>query len=257
MARFAVILVLAGAIGAVATAAGLAAARGAFGGCGIPERGDCLRVLFIGNSYTATNDLPGTFARLARSAGFAVDVSAIAPGGQTLGGHAADPAVRGAVANGRWTAVVLQEQSEIPAITEAWQATMAPAAASLVRDIRATRATPYLLETWAHREGWPARGLDRAAMQAAIDASYQAIASSLGVVVAPAGRAWALATQVGPSIALWQADGSHPTPAGTYLTAAVLLRTTTGRNPVGLAETDGLSAADATTLQRVAAETIP
>ncbi|HEX7497510.1 MAG TPA: hypothetical protein VF344_03465, partial [Candidatus Limnocylindrales bacterium] len=35
--------------------------------------GVCTRVLFLGNSYTYVNDLPSTFAQLARSAGRPVD----------------------------------------------------------------------------------------------------------------------------------------------------------------------------------------
>ncbi len=190
MRKLAVVLVLAVALGAAGTAVGLGAARGAFGGCGFPERSDCLRILFIGNSYTAVNDLPGTFARLARSAGLAVDASSIAPGGQTLAGHAADPDVRNAIAGTAWTAVVLQEQSEIPAVAQSRDASMAPAAATLVAAVWADRATPVLYETWAHRDGWPDARLDRAAMQAAIDQAYEQIGASLGATVAPVGRAW-------------------------------------------------------------------
>ncbi len=252
-----IVLTVAVALGAGASALTVGVTRGSFGGCGLPERSDCVRVLFIGNSYTSVNDLPGTFAGLARSAGFAVDSSAIDPGGQTLAGHLADPSVTAAITSGRWNVVVLQEQSEIPAASDAVAATMTPAVSSLVRTIRSSHAAPFLLETWAHRDGWPDRGLDRAAMQAAIDASYEAIGSSLGVPVAPVGRAWQRATADAPSIVLWQDDGSHPTSAGTYLAAAVLLRTVTGRSAVGLSAVGALATTDAEALQRIAAETIP
>lgn len=41
----------------------------------------CLRILFIGNSYTFYNDLPGTFAELARAGGHQVEVQMVANGG--------------------------------------------------------------------------------------------------------------------------------------------------------------------------------
>ena len=252
--------IVVGALGiavAATLAAGAMASRGAFGGCGIPVRRDCLRVLFIGNSYTSVNDLPGTFAALARSGGLAVEVASVAPGGQTLGGHAADPDVARTIAGTRWTAVILQEQSQIPAALELRDTVMAPAVATLVAMIRADGAVPYLLETWAHRDGWPERGLDRTAMQAAIDATEETVGGSQAIVVVPAGQAWEQATTTLPAIELRQSDGSHPTPAGTYLTAAVVYRTLTGRSPVGLGETGGLSSADAAALRAVAERPVP
>lgn len=48
----------------------------------------CLRVLFIGNSYTYVNDLPNVFARLAKSGGHRVEAAMAAEGGWTLANHA-------------------------------------------------------------------------------------------------------------------------------------------------------------------------
>jgi hypothetical protein len=223
-------------------------------GCGLPQDPSCLRVLFIGNSYTSVNDLPGTFARLARSGGRRVEVASIAPGGAFLADHAASTEVASTIGGRGWTAVVLQEQSELPAATDLVETRIVPPAATLVARIDTAGARPWLLETWAHRDGWPDRHLDRAAMQAAIDATYRELAGRLGATVVPAGEAWARALREAPAIALWQADGSHPTAAGTYLAACVLYASLVGRSPAGLAETGGLSSADAALLQRIAAE---
>jgi hypothetical protein len=192
-------------------------------GAGCAFAGDrCLRVLFIGNSYTSVNDLPGTFAALVRSGGGAVETAMIAPGGAFLADNAASPEVVATIAGTPWTAVVLQEQSQVPAVAAARDTQMAPAAASLVAAIRADGAQPYLLDTWGHRDGWPQQGMDRAAMQAAINASYRDVAARSAVIVVPAGEAWTRAAREAPGIALWQEDGSHPTAAGTYLAACVL-----------------------------------
>src|SRR5437879_3318031 len=86
-------------------------------GCaGSAPSGTCTRVLFIGNSYTFVNDLPGTFAGLAAAGGHRVQTGMLASGGATLEAHAADPATARALASTRWSGVVLQEQSEIPAV---------------------------------------------------------------------------------------------------------------------------------------------
>lgn len=224
------------------------------GGCGLPEDPACLRVLFVGNSYTSVNDLPNTFARLARSGGLHVEVAMVAPGGAFLADHAANPDVASTIRSRRWTAVVLQEQSELPAAFGALEARILPAATTVDADIRAAGARTFLLETWAHRDGWPDGRLDQASMQAAIDATYHALGARLGATVIPAGEAWARADVEAPVIELWQADGSHPTASGTYLAACVAYAALTGRSPVGLADSGGLSAPDAALLQRIAIE---
>lgn len=212
----------------------------------------CLRVLFIGNSYTSTNGLPDVFAALVRSGGGAVEVAMIAPGGATLADHAANPDVTGAIAGTHWTAVVLQEQSQLPASPAAVTTQMLPAASVLADQVRAAGATPYLLQTWAHRDGWPEMGQDRVAMQAAINAAYRDVAARTGAIVIPAGEAWAAALAEAPGITLWQDDGSHPALAGTYLAACALYVALTGQRPEGLAENGGLTSADAAALQAAA-----
>ncbi len=231
--------------------------RGLIGGCGFAPSGGCLRVLFIGNSYTSVNDLPATFAALARSAGVAVDVRMVAPGGQTLAGHDQSAETHAAIDAGPWTAVVLQEQSQIPAASDLRDTEMIPPGVSLASRVERSGARVYLFETWAHQDGWPERGLDRAGMQAAVTAAYRELAAAAGAVVVPVGSAWADAAAAVPGVALWQSDGSHPTVAGTYLAACVFFRVLVGRSPVGLGETNGLLPSTAAALQRVTEETIP
>ena len=62
----------------------------------------CTRVLFIGNSYTFVNELPGMFAKLAGSAGVNVATTMVAEGGATLADHASAAETRAALASERW-----------------------------------------------------------------------------------------------------------------------------------------------------------
>jgi hypothetical protein len=98
----------------------------------------------------------------------------------------------------------------------------------------------------------PDDGLDYAAMQTAINESYTELGQALGVTVAHAGQAWAGVLRLDPATALWEADGSHPSEAGTYLAACVLYARLFHRSPVGLSDTEGLSPSLAATLQTVA-----
>jgi len=214
----------------------------------------CTRVLFIGNSYTYANDLPGTFAELARAGGHEVETGMLASGGATLADHAADAATMQRLGSSRWDHVVLQEQSEIPAIRGVRAQQMYPAARSLVGDVRATGARPMLLVTWAHRDGWPENGLPNyAAMQDGIDAGYGSIARELAVPEAPVGYVWAQVRRDHPEVDLWQADGSHPSVSGTYLAACVLYASIFRQRPPDSTYPADLSGATAAALRQSAA----
>jgi hypothetical protein len=214
----------------------------------------CTRVLFIGNSYTYANDLPGTFAELARAAGHEVETGMLATGGATLADHASDAATMQRLGSSRWDHVVLQEQSQIPAIRGLRGQQMYPAARSLIVHIRATGAGPMLLVTWAHRDGWPESGLpDFTVMQDGIDEGYEAIAHELAVPEAPVGQVWAQVRSDHPEVDLWQADGSHPSVSGTYLAACVLYASIFRESPPTSSSPAGLSQATATLLRQSAA----
>jgi len=200
-----------------------------------------VRVLFIGNSYTYVNDLPHRFAELARAGRHPVVVDMVAPGGWTLEQHAASAETSGKIEGSPWTFVVLQEQSVVPAVAQAREAGMYPAVRKLATAIRAHGAEPVLYLTWARRDGFPEGGFaDFGAMQAALTDGYLRIANQLDLRVAPAGEAWRLALAEIPDAPLFVSDGSHPAPAGTYLTACVLYATLFHSSPEGLPVPDGV-----------------
>src|SRR5947209_20621111 len=73
-----------------------------------------LRVLFIGNSFTARNDLPGLVALLADAAGNHLEHQLLSIGGASLRTHWNKGEARAAIERGRFDYVVLQEQSTLP-----------------------------------------------------------------------------------------------------------------------------------------------
>jgi len=213
----------------------------------------CVRVLFVGNSYTFTNDLPGTFAQLASAGGHRVETGMVAAGGATLQQLAASADLARVLAARPWNVAILQEQSQIPAVAASRAASMLPAARTLVDVVRARGATPALLLTWGYRDGWPDGGLpDYGSMQLALTTGYRFVATQLGVSIVPAGQAWAAALGDGASD-LWQGDGSHPSVAGTYLAACTVYASLFAASPEGLGFTDGLDPTVAARLQRDAA----
>ena len=212
------------------------------------------RVLFVGNSYTAANDLPAAVRALAAShpcAPAAALVTAMhAPGGTTLAQHGADaqnpakPLYALLRDPAGWDAVVLHDQSQVPGFTDGDPSKAASVAAlpGLASLAHAAGARVVLLMTWGRRDGDalnPGLFPDYPTMQARLAAGYASYAAAasaaLGepVPVAPAGLAWsAVRDGVGSAspaeaasrfASLYQADGSHPAPRGTYLAAAALL----------------------------------
>ena len=75
---------------------------------------DPVKVLFIGNSYTSANDLPGTFRQLAAGMGRDVTTSSVNPGGYTFNQHSVYAATLTAIQSAKWDYVILQEQSQLP-----------------------------------------------------------------------------------------------------------------------------------------------
>jgi len=223
----------------------------------VPGMGSCERILFIGNSYTYVNDLPQMFADLAHSGGHKVQTGMVAEGGWTLADHVASSGTINQLKSSKWNYVVLQEQSEIPAVEQSRTTIMYPAARQLVSQIKGLGATPVFFMTWAHQAGLPGNGLpDYQSMQFQIDLGYMGIAQELKVPMAPVGYAWLIAYVQDPRLVLWQEDGSHPSEQGTYLAACVFYATIFRQSPEGLTYLGQLPGGVAKELQTVAASIV-
>ena len=189
-----------------------------------------LRVLFIGNSYTYFNDLPSVIADLARDAREARPILAeqVTIGGATLESHEHGEAMRRIKAGssrGPWDVVVLQEQSTRPLGDTV---KMYSAVRALAAEIRRVGARPALYLTWAR--------LASPRAQDTLSRAYRRIATEVGALVVPVGEAWATIrrTDEVAGRSLFIGDGSHPSPAGTYLAASTFYATLYGKSPVGL-----------------------
>ncbi|MDX2267004.1 MAG: hypothetical protein NW208_02795 [Bryobacter sp.] len=194
-----------------------------------------LRVLFLGNSYTYYNDLPATVARLAE----AVGGRPLATKGVTRGGSnlsevwALTPALE-TLREGKWDVVVLQDFSTLGHryVNGKWMVNEPTAHLRWVRfwheEITRAGARTMLYLTWARKA--------RPEFQDALNYAYAESARETGAVLAPAGLAWQKLRATAPQLELFVADGSHPSPLGTTLTACVFLETLTGQACTAIAE---------------------
>ena len=87
----------------------IVAALGLGGSSAEAQPPSSLRVLFLGNSLTATNDLPSAVARVASRAGRRLDYRTVAPGGYALEDHWSNDESRAALADGHWDVAVMQQ----------------------------------------------------------------------------------------------------------------------------------------------------
>jgi len=220
-----------------------------------------VRVLFLGNSYTAANDLPGRVVSMAQSAGLDPPLveDRVTVGGARLQDHLNTPSTVTLIQTGSWDFVVLQGQS-VEALYD--PTGFHTAAAALAVEIVAAGAVPMFFETWARQAGhavyvetWS--GGTPAAMQAGLRDEYNLAATNSGGQVAPVGDAWELTLAAHPGITLFTGDGSHPSAHGTYLAACVFYLRLTG---APLADTAALpatvSTADATALRQTAEQAV-
>src|SRR5262245_27509279 len=204
-----------------------------------------LKVLFIGNSFTVRNDLPGLIARLAAARGKALEHRLISAGGASLRTHwNAGEAIQ-AIRDGHYDHVVLQEQSTLP-VKNAKR--MHENVRLFDEAIKAAGARTALYMTWARQHAPES--------QQAITDAYAGIGRELGATVVPVGLAWQRFLGEHDQPVLHDKDQSHPTLAGSYLAACVFLAVLFEVSPVGIAgEVDGLSAEDLALLQKVAWQT--
>lgn len=182
-----------------------------------------VRILFIGNSLTGSNDLPGMVRALARSGASEPLVEAVVIGGTSLEDHWTIGSADSALLR-QWDVVILQQG---PSALEESRRSLREWAGRFAPRIRAAGARPALYMVWPSRER--AGDFDR------VSDSYRLAAEDVDGLLLPAGEAWRAAWRRDPGLALWSADGLHPTPEGTYLAALVIAAGVLERAPGDLA----------------------
>ena len=183
-----------------------------------------VKVLFIGNSFTARNDLPGLIAQLAAAHGKIIQHRLISAGGASLRRHWNAGEALKVIQIGHFDYVVLQEQSTLP-VKNAER--MHESIRLFDQAIKTAGAKMVLYLTWAR--------LHAPESQQPITDAYTSIGRELGATVVPVGVVWQSFLRKHDQPALHDRDQSHPTLAGSYLAACVFFAVLFKENPVGTA----------------------
>lgn len=160
---------------------------------------DSLRVLWVGNSFSYCNDLPGMVQKIASTQKVKLSCTRFLKGGERFSGHLKNKKLLQAIADGGWDYVVLQEQSTAPAMPTGQVAReVYPAARTLDSLVHAASpdARVIFYMTWGHKYGnrkpvaeYPlSNGYE--GMQERLKTSYLEMAYDNGAWCAPVGMAW-------------------------------------------------------------------
>jgi hypothetical protein len=213
--------------------------------------GEGARILFIGNSHTYVNDVPGILQALADSAGGeTIATLSIANANYALIDHWTDGVALREIDKGSWRFVVMQ-QGWTPA--GVCRDTLRLATQLFAERIRNAGATPAVTEIWA-----PA---SRPGQSLGTIESYRLAAEDVSGLLLPVAEAWQEAQNRQPGLTLYQ-DDMHANEAGSYLAALVMYARIFNTSPVGLPRavrtrsgvTIALSSETALLLQQVAAD---
>lgn len=190
------------------------------------QSADTCKVLFVGNSYTYFWNLPQQLNAMAASRNIPLQAYQSTAGGTNLGQHwRSEKKLRSRqiIQEKDFDIIILQDHS--------MRAIEAPDSLIIFGQkmtdlIKSRNAQPYLYMTWARI--WDPY------MQKPIQKAYEVLGKETGAIVVPVGLAWEKARQLRPDLPLYDPDGSHPSPLGTYLTACVFFQVLTGESPIGL-----------------------
>jgi hypothetical protein len=163
---------------------------------------------------------------MAQEKGYDLQAYQSTAGGSNLGQHwrgEKDLESRKIIKQGNFDAIIIQDHSR-RALDD--PDSLLIFGKKFVELIKENDARPYVYMTWARV--WDPY------MQAPIKKMYRELGNETGATVAPVGLAWERARQLRPDLILFDPDGSHPSPTGTYLSACVFFGVLTGDSPVGL-----------------------
>ncbi len=203
-------------------------------------------LLFMGNSHSSANDLPGLVARLIEvgEAGSSAEAE-LAPGWGFLADRLNDGVSRQSLESRPWTHVVLQAQKYSTTGLYSYPTT---AAEEWIRRVKAQGAVPVMFPEWPRRGNFEEG--------ARVHRLHLSIAGREPACVAPVGLTWDAALLRHPGLVLHAPDGNHSNLAGALLTAYVFYQLLTGRSADALPVIPSIAVAADTQrqLKAVAAE---
>jgi hypothetical protein len=231
---------------------------------GLVVQAKTLRVLFIGNSYTAVNNLPSQIAQLADGTHDTLIYDMSAPGGYTFQQHTTNTTTLSKIQQGNWDYVVLQEQSQLPSFPDAQVASdvypYAHALDSIIHENNPCAKTIFYV-TWGRKNGDasncaffpPVCTYD--GMDSLLQLRYSKMAEFNSSAIAPVAMVWHRVRTSAPGIELYDTDESHPSMAGTFVAACAFYSVLFEKSPLESTYTAGLNPGTTALIKTIAEAT--
>ncbi|MCK5592435.1 MAG: hypothetical protein KAI72_10810 [Candidatus Pacebacteria bacterium] len=185
-----------------------------------------MNILFIGNSFTFFNEMPGMVKEMGLSNNWDITVEQIAYGGYSLSDYIEDGSdskeeVINKLNELTWDYVVLQDSSRKPLDNE----DDFLLSISILNDLITDKgAQTVLFSTWSYREEslqLQNTGLTYIEFYNVLTNAYNLASSENDTLIAPVGTAFYNLTTEHPEIELLMLDNIHPTMEGSYVAAYI------------------------------------
>lgn len=224
-----------------------------------------INVLFLGNSYTAYNNLPQLVADCAASTNRMVNVQSNTPGGYTFQGHSTNNTSIELISQGDWDFVVLQEQSQLPSFPDFQVSQDVYPYASKLNDtilyFNECAETVFYM-TWGRENGdsqncanWPPvctyEGMDDL-----LNERYRQMAEDNEAIISPVGAVWRNIRTNYPDLDLYASDGSHPSAEGSYAAAVAFYTVLFREDPTEITFDFSVAAEEAAIIRQVVKEVV-
>lgn len=183
-----------------------------------------MNILFIGNSYTHMNNMPGIFEKIAKSKGVDINVVMDAKSGHTFKMHSERDELFETIRSEKWDYVILQgfsrELSESPSYIDS---ASVPYISNLLDSIYANDSNSNVLffQTWGYKEGFKEREevSTNQSMSDSIRVGYAYVSDLFDLPVVPVGQVWSNFRASNTKIDLYHKDLAHPSYHGSYIIA--------------------------------------
>ncbi|MEI9909357.1 MAG: SGNH/GDSL hydrolase family protein [Bacteroidota bacterium] len=170
-----------------------------------------LRILFVGNSLTYTNDLPALVTEIGKLDGTTITYTSFLLPDYSLEDHWNDGKAKAEIDKGGYDYVVAQQG---PSALAESQSLLLEYAKKFADVCKKNKSKLALFMVWPSK----ARSVDHDN----VIISYTNAADKTSSILCPAGLAWKYAWQLQPELPLYSPDNFHPGVAGSVLAAFII-----------------------------------
>ncbi|MBL7741669.1 MAG: hypothetical protein JNK14_20790 [Chitinophagaceae bacterium] len=170
-----------------------------------------LRILFVGNSLTYTNDLPAMIKEIGELDGVTITYHSFLYPDYSLEDHWNDGKVKAEIEKNHYDFVVAQQGPSALPESQVLLMESARKLADLCNKHR-TKLALYMV--------WPSKA--RAFDHDNVILSYTKAANATSSLLCPAGQAWKYAWEKDPGLPLYSPDNFHPSVTGSVLAALTI-----------------------------------